>query len=524
MIGVLVGCSPSPRDRALDSITQADLKRHLDILAADEFRGRDTPSPELKIASRYLAVWAESYGLQPLLPDGSYLQAIPLRVTEVDSARTEVVFRSSRGNREFAYLRDFGLLGRGLSSAQASGRIFFLGLGLSAPDLGWDDIGELDLEGSIVILLDPELPETHNLMTPENRRLVRRRTWSALQKGAAAVLTVISEGREEALKEADLGFSPARDVALGSVQRSGVVPAARQRSTLRAEVRHDMAAFLLGISQQELGAMFAELREGNRVPARATRGGRLDIRIETQERADTTFNVVAWMEGADERLKEEYVLVGSHHDHLGVRGGRVLNGADDNGSGTVAMLEIAQALSLANPKRSVVLVWHTAEEKGLWGARFFMENSPIPVEKISAQINLDMISRNDPDSVYLIGSKILSSELDEALHFVNAQDSRLGFDYAYEDPSHPDRFFFRSDHYPYIRHGIPAVWLFCGTTEDYHQETDTISRVDFEKMVRITRLAFGSILYIGNLPDPLALDAHPDITTRGSHNTKIAWR
>jgi Zn-dependent M28 family amino/carboxypeptidase len=146
------------------------------------------------------------------------------------------------------------------------------------------------------------------------------------------------------------------------------------------------------------------------------------------------------------------------------------------------------------------------------------------VEKISAQLNLDMISRNDPDSIYLIGSRILSSGLDEALRHVNAQDTRLGFDYAYEDPRHPDRFFFRSDHYPYIQYGIPAVWLFCGTTEDYHQETDTVSRVDFEKMARITRLAFASILYIGNLTDLLALDVHPEITTRGAHNTRITWR
>ena len=524
LIAVLAGCSLSPMDQALESINTADLKRHLDILAADEFRGRDTPSPELKIASRYLAVLVESYGLKPLLPDGSFLQAIPVSVTEADVSQTEALFRSPRGDREFSYLRDFGLQSRGLSSTQASGRIIFLGLGLSAPDLGWDDIGKLDLEGTIVVLLDPDLPEDHRLMTAENRRLVRRRAWPILQEGAEAVLTVISVEREEALREKGLGFSPARDVALGSVQGGAVVPAVPQRSNLRAEIRHDMAAHLLGVSRQELSSMFAVLREGERVPARVIRGGRLDMRIEARERMDTTYNVVAWLEGSNERLREEYVLVGSHHDHLGIRGGSVLNGADDNGSGTVAMLEIAQALSIVRPKRSVVLVWHTAEEKGLWGARFFVENSPIPVEKISAQINLDMISRNDPDSIYLIGSRILSTELDDALRHVNALDTEFGFDTAYEDPKHPDRFFFRSDHYPYLQYGIPAVWLFCGTTEDYHQDTDTISRVDFDKMARITRLAFGSILYIGNLPELLALDAHPDITTRGAHNTKISWR
>jgi hypothetical protein len=135
-----------------------------------------------------------------------------------------------------------------------------------------------------------------------------------------------------------------------------------------------------------------------------------------------------------------------------------------------------------------------------------------------------MISRNDPDSIYLIGSRILSTELDAALHQVNERQASLDLDYTYEDPKHPDRFFFRSDHYPYIRYGIPAVWLFCGTTEDYHQESDTVSRVDFGKMVTVTRLAFGSILHIGNLPGLLSLDAHPEISSRGEHNLKVSWR
>ena len=217
----LTGCSPSPRDRALGSIDTADLKRHLDILAADEFRGRDTPSPELKIASRYIAVLAESYGLDPLLPDGSFLQEIPVTVTEADASRTGASFRSVRGDGEYVYLRDFVLQGRGLSPSRVRGRVVFLGLGLSAPDLGWDDIGELDLAGTIVVMLDPDLPEDHRLMTPENRRLLRRRPWTILQKGAAAVLTAISEEREARLREGGGGFSPARDVALGAASRAG---------------------------------------------------------------------------------------------------------------------------------------------------------------------------------------------------------------------------------------------------------------------------------------------------------------
>ena len=123
------------------------------------------------------------------------------------------------------------------------------------------------------------------------------------------------------------------------------------------------------------------------------------------------------------------------------------------------------------PKRSVIFVWHTAEERGLVGAYYFVQHCPVPVEKISANLNLDMITRNDPNSIYLIGSNKISSELDRSFHDMNAASVKLTLDYKYEDPGEPNRFFFRSDHYPYMRYGIPGVWIFCGTTPDYHQET-----------------------------------------------------
>jgi Zn-dependent M28 family amino/carboxypeptidase len=202
----------------------------------------------------------------------------------------------------------------------------------------------------------------------------------------------------------------------------------------------------------------------------------------------------------------------------------VYNGADDNGSGMVAMLELAQAMVIEPPKRSVIFVWHTGEEKGLWGSFYFVSHSPVPVENMSAELNMDMLCRNDPNSIYLIGSNKLSTELDASIHAMNDQSIHLNLDYTYEDPDHPDRFFFRSDQYPYIRYGIPAVWFFCGTTEDYHQETDTEDRVDYTKMERVTKLVYLTAMDIGNKAEMLNLDIHPEITTRGEHNVKINWR
>jgi hypothetical protein len=516
------GCK-TQQQKAVESIKAEELKVHLDVIAADEFRGRNTPSQELKIASRYVAALAESYGLKALMPDASFFQEIPLKVDAIDQAQTRMRLILGSRIHNFSFPDDFGISGRSLQDMKMAGGVLFVGFGFSSPESGWDDLEGLDLKGKIVVMLDPDLPENHKLRTPENRRLLYRRSREIGSRGAAAVLIVVSEEREKNFSEKGFLFDDTPRCRLADDLKTTSTSASRE-TYLRAEIRHDMAADILGISVADLEDMFAALSEGKQVPWQELDNRRMDISIVTQQRRDKTYNVVAWLEGTDERLKQEYVLFGSHHDHIGAREGKVYNGADDNGSGTVAMLELAQALQIQRPKRSVIFVWHTAEEKGLWGARYFVEHSPVPVEKMSAELNMDMICRNDPDHLYIIGSNKLSSELDAIINAVNAKYIQMNLDYKYEDPQHPDNFFFRSDQYPYIQYGIPAVWYFCGTTEDYHQETDSIDRVDFAKMEKVTRFVFLTAMVIGNKPEMLELDLHPEITSRGEHNLEFKWR
>ena len=522
LIFLSFGCK-SPQQKAVESITAEELKVHLDVIASDEFRGRNTPSQELKIASRYIATLAESYGLKPLMPNGSFFQEIPLEVNAIDRSQTRM--RLILGNRlqNFLFPDDFGIYGRSARDMKMAGSLLFVGFGFSSPKSGWDDLEGLDLKGKIVVMLNPDLPEDHKLRTPENQRLLYRRSRAIGSRGAAAVLIVVSEKRENNFSEKGYLFDNTPRCRLVDDLKS-TSTSTSQQTYLRAEIRQSMAAEILGISVTELEEMYAKLREGKQVPWRELNNRRMDISIVTQQRRDKTFNVVAWLEGTDEELKQEYVLFGSHHDHLGAREGKIFNGADDNGSGTVAMLELAQALQIHRPKRSIIFVWHTAEEKGLWGSRYFVEHSPVSVEKMSAELNMDMICRNDPDHLYLIGSNKLSSELDAIINAVNDKHIHMKLDYKYEDPQHPDNFFFRSDQYPYIQYGIPAVWYFCGTTEDYHQETDTIDRVDFAKMAKVTRFVYLTAMVLGNKPEMLSLDIHPDITMRGEHNVKVGWR
>ena len=520
------------QQKGMNSITAGELRMHLSFLAADEFQGRDTPSAGVNIASRYLAIMAERAGLRPVMPDGSFFQHLPLEVTTVSQARSRLRVLSPSGEMVYGYPQGFG--GNFRSPGTWAGDAVFVGYGLSAPDKGWDDYGDMELSGKIVIMLEGQLPESHALRT--DRAVLATRTSVPRTRGAVAILTVISPEREKDLVDRGAEFQPAQRPALlasfptqNTARVSSPPPQAREQQPAgarqgpapgQAEIRHEAAAGILGVSMSDLQAMFSSVARGRQVPGKAL-DKRIELSVVTEKHLDSLPNVLAMLEGSDPVLKDEYVVLGAHHDHLGMRNGRPLNGADDDGSGTVGLLEIAQALAIERPKRSVLLAWFTGEEKGLWGSHYFVNNCPVPLEKISANLNLDMISRNDPDSLFLIASDNLSKELDESIRSMNDRFFKIKFDYVYNNRTHQDRFYYRSDHYPFIRMGIPAVWLFCGTTPDYHQTADTVERVDFNKMEKVTRLSYLVALEIGNRPALLKLDANPEVTVRGRHNTKV---
>jgi Zn-dependent M28 family amino/carboxypeptidase len=243
--------------------------------------------------------------------------------------------------------------------------------------------------------------------------------------------------------------------------------------------------------------------------------------------APTTGNVVGVLEGSDPRLKDEYVVFSAHYDHLKTSSaGDVYNGADDDGSGTSAVLEIAEALSLARPKRSVLIIFHTGEELGLFGSAFNTDYEPaVPLAKLVADFNIDMIGRTrepgdtdsrdkelcDKDSVYVIGADKLSTELNRISEDTNKETARMRFDYTYNDENHPQRFYYRSDHYNYAKHGIPIIFYFTGVHRDYHRTTDDVDKIDFEKMERITRLVFATGWRVANLDHRLTVDKKPAV-------------
>jgi Zn-dependent M28 family amino/carboxypeptidase len=284
-----------------------------------------------------------------------------------------------------------------------------------------------------------------------------------------------------------------------------------------------------GVLAGEAQAMGIFNASGNNLPSPFVMNPQKKITLNVANNTEMvpTQNVVAVWEGSDPVLKAEYVALGAHYDHVGSgcpRAGTdtICNGADDDGSGTTALLGIAEALAKApaRPKRSVLFVWHTGEEKGLWGSRYFVEFPTVPLNQIIAQVNIDMIGRSKkegdtnranseltgPDAIYLIGSTMMSTELGELVNTVNKSYLNLTFDTKYDAPNDPQRFFYRSDHYHYARKGIPIIFFFDGVHEDYHGAGDTADKIDYQKMEKVTRTVYMTLWEIANRPARLKVD------------------
>lgn len=226
-------------------------------------------------------------------------------------------------------------------------------------------------------------------------------------------------------------------------------------------------------------------------------------------------NIMAFIEGIEK--PNEIVVLSAHYDHVGVKNGEVYNGADDDGSGTVALIEIAQALQKAKkegrgPKRSVLILHVTGEEHGLHGSRYYSENPVYELSNTVADINIDMIGRRDNfhqnsnDYIYLIGSDYLSSELYQVCEDMNKKYINTTIDYKYNDKKDPNKFYYRSDHYNFAKHNIPSVFLFNGTHEDYHKPTDDVDKIEFDALEKRTKFALAIVWEIANRPEKLKVD------------------
>ncbi|HEX2189068.1 MAG TPA: M28 family peptidase [Longimicrobiaceae bacterium] len=443
-------------EAAAATITAADMRRRIAFLASDEMRGRDTPSPELERAAEWLADELRRMGLQPAGDPGSYLQRYPLRKMIPDSARAGLSAVGAAGGPTPVYGRDLFVVPSGRDSA--SGPAVFLG---PASRLA-DDTPDA-LEGRIaVVTLGPSIG-LEILQAPAD----------AARAGAAGLVFVL----DPALPAEVVG-GMSRQIGGSSFE----VPI--HTVGLRAEA--------MGRILRAAGVDPAVLADGARAPAPL--GARLRLSTPVRRVEHPAPNVVAVLPGSDPALRDEYVVLSAHFDHVGVgapnaAGDSVYNGADDDASGTAAILEVAEALSglERRPARSVAILAVSGEEKGLVGSRWFGQHPTLPMERVVANINLDMVGRNAPDSVVAIGEEY--SSLGPLARRIAAGTPALGLAVA-PDPVPEEQLFFRSDHVAFLRRDVPALFFTTLLHPDYHAPSDEVEKIDADKAARIARLVF----------------------------------
>lgn len=503
---VFASTLPLPPARATESITATELKMHLGFLASDELGGRYTFSPSLKLAARYLASRLESYGYRGAARDGSFFQVVPLGYRNVNRSATEVVLSAEGASKSFKYGDAF--LSMSPTDMNIEGEMVFAGHGVSSPRNNHDDYAGLDVKGKVVVLMEglPLSIDAAALLESE------RGEEAARARGAVGVIRVAPSHY----------LSNWQDVT-GWIMREQLGLVARTvagKSVPTIVAGPSLVGAIAGLMKIDRSQLTGASAPPKPAPIQASARIKMTGGVKL---APPTQNVVAVLEGSDPALKNEYIVISAHYDHLETgSNGEVFNGADDDGSGTSAVLEIAQAFSMEpRSKRSILVVFHTAEEIGLYGSEFNTDHEPVvPLKRLVANLNIDMIGRSrepgnndsrdralsDKNSVYIIGSDKLSTELHRMSEQTNADLTRLKFDYTYNDESNPEKFYYRSDHYNYAKHGIPVIFYFTGVHRDYHKTSDDIEKIDFQKMERISRLIFATGWRIANQDARLAVD------------------
>lgn len=513
LIGLLFACNSSQKtvaeqaDTATTSvsadplvyavtITEKELKEHLYIYASDEFEGRETGKPGQKKAVDYLKSNYEAMEVPAAKEDGNYFQEVPLEFPKLP------VGSIMAGATEYELGTDF------LTFTPIEGdfsEIIYAGYGIE--DEGYSDYEGLDVSGKLILIKsgEPVKKDGTYLISGSSKKSV----WSSKSDAPAARLNL---ARSKGVKGV-LYYDPDN---YGRYKRYYDHLKGSDKMKMEIKLEEYNAALVL-LSETMINKLFPAIKH-----EQATKiiSQPVSLKIKSNNEAVSSENIVAVIRGFEK--PDEFVVISSHLDHIGVNAnGDINNGADDDGSGTVAMLEMAEAFKQAadsgnGPKRSIVFLHVTGEEKGLLGSKYYTDNDPVfPLSQTVANLNIDMIGRVDPkhkgngNYVYLIGSDKLSTELHDLSEEVNDKYSQLTLDYTYNDENDPNRFYYRSDHYNFVKNNIPVIFYFSGTHEDYHRPGDTPNKINYDLLEDRARLIFYTAWEIANREARIEVDITP---------------
>ena len=526
----------TPAERKIaEGVTAKQLSDYLYFVASDEMEGRDTPSRGLDTTAKFIAINLSKWGFKPAGDNGTYYQKIALHRDFVDASATSV----SVGNQKFSYGED---IARASGSGSISAPVVFAGNGWMIKSKNLNPYANIDIKGKLVAVYSEGQPSQRGLVpapegvTPaETPNATRGTDWAdpvtyARSHGAAGVLVLPSKILTKNWSLITQNFGRSRVVVDKFTQpTANPLGGGNAMPVLFASPKITNALFAGEAGNPLAGASNSfELS-----PAKT-----FNFTLATKPEQLWTQNVVAIWEGSDPILKNEMVAIGAHYDHVGMNPNapgpdKIFNGADDDGSGTVSVLSIAEALAKApkRPKRSVLFVWHCGEEKGLWGSQYFNKYPTVDIKQVITQLNIDMIGRSKKpgylapcdtnpapgrkpcnetlsgeNQIYVIGKDMMSSALGNLVSGVNLRYLNLNYDTRYDDPKDPNRFFFRSDHFNYAQNGIPIAFWFDGEHEDYHQPGDEPQKIDYNKMQKVVRTIMITLLKLTDLKERPKVD------------------
>jgi len=486
------------------TITADDLKPLVEALAGPEMQGRETGEPGQRAAADYIAAQFKALGLTPVGDRNTYFQQINLQNESWKDLALKV------GDQEFKNRTDFYLFPafNPENPKLELKEVVFVGYGIEDPK--YNDYGDVDVKGKAVIFYDgePMGNDGKSLITGSEFRSSwsldwKRKVQLAKKKGAILVFIV------------DTQFSDNQKTNRKLTSTWGWKPVSAMNEKQAGEFINNLfispavAAAILGKKAEKAEDAIAELKSGKEFKPVKVKS-KIEVRLDKEIKKLQGSNVIGFIEGSDPTLKNEYVFITAHYDHLGMPDSSVIYyGADDNASGTAGVIEIARAFAEAKkkgngPLRSVVCMLVSGEEKGLLGSRYYVEYPLFPLNNTVVDINIDMIGRVDnahagnPNYIYVIGADRISTDLHRINEDVNERFVNLQLDYKYNAPDDPNRFYERSDHYNFAERGIPAIFYFNGTHADYHKPTDTADKIDYNALAKRAQLAFCTAWDIAN--------------------------
>lgn len=512
-----IGKEDALRKTYADTITANDLEKHLSIIASDSFEGRETGKKGQHMTAAYIARQFISFGIPPIPSEGytmenryfgQYFQFVPLLQLQPGNGTI------SSPKDTFYFENDFYYTTGTDEQSFKTENIVFAGYGIQ--DSLYKDYEGLDVSGKTVMALADEPVDKNGISIISGKKEFsswtsnrRRKLTEAKKRKAAALLIIIDDFQKRYSQNKKYISNPTLRLDQAATKKEEI-----EIPVLYISKEMANALLLEGKQKQSVDQLVAKISKKKK-PRHLLFSLPLTVNILKRATKLYSENVLGYIEGTD--LKNELIIISAHMDHLGKDSTIVFNGADDDGSGTVSLIEIAEAFAKAKkeghgPRRSVLLLAFTGEEKGLLGSKWYTSNPVFPLANTVCDLNIDMIGRTDPahekdpNYIYVIGSDKLSSELKTINEDNNTIYVKLTIDYKYDVPNEPNNFYGRSDHYNFAKNDIPIAFFFNGVHADYHKETDEISKINFPLMTRRAQLVFYDAWEIANKDQRLVID------------------